>query len=179
MNFVLLRKMLPAVAAAILAGAAAAATEKIEPPEAFVAEAFEGPVPTQQALWLTPQIRKEVARILGHRLTALRQRYWRQGERTAWILEEIGKEEPITAGFVVDGGRIASAHVLVYRESRGWEIRYPYFRDQFAGAGLDERLELDTDIDGISGATLSVRAMSKMARLALYFHRLVLEPAKE
>lgn len=173
MSLACLRKMLPAAAAAIIACAAAAAAEVIEPPETFVAEAFDGPAPAQQALWLTPEIQQGVARITGHRLTALRQRYWRRGGRTAWILEEIGKEESITAGFVVDSGRIESVHVLVYRESRGGEIRYPYFRDQFAGAALDADLKLDARIDGISGATLSVRAMQSMARLALYFHGIV------
>ncbi|RME64612.1 MAG: FMN-binding protein, partial [Alphaproteobacteria bacterium] len=77
------------------------------------------------------------------------------------------------AGFIVDDGRLESVEVLIYRESRGWEIRYPFFRDQFVGARLGADLALDQDIDGISGATLSVRAMQKMARLALYFHDLV------
>lgn len=178
MSFACLRKMLPAAAMAIIACAAAAAAEVIEPPETFVAEAFEGAVPAQQALWLTPQIQEGIARIMGHRLSALRQRYWRRGDRTAWILDEVGKEEPITAGFVIDSGRIESVQVLVYRESRGWEIRYPYFRDQFAGAALDENLGLDAQIDGISGATLSVHAMQSMARLALYFHGIVVERSR-
>jgi len=89
------------------------------------------------------------------------------------VLEEIGKEEPITAGFVVEGGRIKQARVLVYRESRGGEIRYPVFLKQYDGAALTADHYLDRSIDGISGATLSVRAMERMARLALYFDSLV------
>lgn len=163
------------VSATFACAAAVAGTEIIESPESFVVEAFDGSTPEPQVLWLTAEIQEGVSRILGHRLAVLRQRYWRHGDRTVWILEEIGKEEPITAGFVVDAGRIESVHVLVYRENRGWEIRYPYFRDQFAGATLETDLELDTRIDGISGATLSVNAMRKMARLALYFHGIVVE----
>ncbi|RMD90438.1 MAG: FMN-binding protein, partial [Alphaproteobacteria bacterium] len=68
----------------------------------------------------------------------------------------------------VEEGALREVAVLVYRESRGGEIRYPYFRDQFVGARLGDDLALDADIDGISGATLSVHAMQRMARLALY-----------
>ena len=38
-------------------------------------------------------------------------------------------------------------------------------------AGLKPGDELDRTIDGISGATLSTRALTKLARLALYLHQ--------
>ena len=149
---------------------AGAKAETLVDPRTFVAEAFPGLEPEAGLLWLTPEIRADAARILGRDPSTLRQRYWKHGRRTAWILDEIGKEEPITAGFVVEDGRLLGAHLLIYRESRGWEIRYPYFLEQFADARLDEDLGLDRSIDGISGATLSVRAMQRMARLALLYH---------
>lgn len=166
---------------ALLAVCPAHAAEVIEAPQAFVASAFAGRTPVQAVLWLTPDIQSGISRIIGQRLPNLRQRYWRDGRRTAWILEKVGKEEPITAGFVLEDDRIVSAHVLIYRETRGWEIRYPNFRDQFIGAKLTRDLRLDTDIDGIAGATLSVDAMRQMARLALYLHALVLasEPGED
>ncbi len=102
----------------------------------------------------------------------MRQRYWKTGNSSAWILEEIGKEEPITAGFVVTDGKIAQARILTYRESRGWEVRYPAFLKQFQGAQLQADDHLNQPVDGISGATLSVNAMVRMARLALYFDKL-------
>ncbi len=150
-----------------------AAAETVTPPESFLAGAFDGAPPKPKALWLTPDVRKSVERIMGHRLPVLRLRYWRKGARTAWVLEEIGKEQPITAGFVVEKGELKEVALLIYRESRGGEIRYPYFRDQFVGARLGPDLALDADIDGISGATLSVHAMQRMARLALYLHGIV------
>ena len=58
--------------------------------------------------------------------------------------------------------------VLEFRESRGWEVRHAFFTDQFRAARLTKDRNLDRDIDGISGATLSVRAMKKLAALALY-----------
>jgi hypothetical protein len=139
-------------------------------PEAFVAESF-ATTPAPSVLWITAEIQSDIEKILGHPPPRLRQRYWKEGAKTAWILEEIGKEEFITAGFVMANDRIERARVLVYRESRGMEVRYPAFLKQFEGAQLAEKQRLSKRIDGISGATLSVWAMERMARAALYFHR--------
>lgn len=138
-------------------------------PADFVATAFAGTTPQVRVLWITPDIRAEVVRILGHEPAQLRQKYWTDGQKSAWILEEIGKEDAITAGFVVKEGRIEQARVLIYRESRGGEIRYPSFVAQFQGAALSDGRYLNKQVDGISGATLSVNAMVRMSREALYF----------
>jgi FMN-binding domain len=140
-------------------------------PDAFVAEVF-GTKPAPKVLWLTKDIQAQAAAILGHPPAQLRQRYWRDAHRSVWILEEIGKEELITAGFVVVDGRIDHVRVLVYRESRGQEVGYPSFLKQFNGAKLAQGARLDREIDGIAGATLSVGAMERMARLALFFDRM-------
>jgi hypothetical protein len=141
-------------------------------PEQFAAEAVGSPVSKPEVLWLTKDVAAQASRILGHAPYQLRQRYWKSGDKTAWILEEIGKEELITAGFVIENGKLLQARILVYRESRGGEVRYPAFLKQYEGAALDSERQLDRNIDGISGATLSVRAMGRMARLALYFDQL-------
>lgn len=141
-------------------------------PEQFVADTAGTPAPKPDTLWLTKDVAAQAARILGHAPPQLRQRYWKSSGKTVWVLEEIGKEEPITAGFVVEHGKILQARVLIYRESRGGEIRYPAFIKQYEGAALDTEQQLDRTIDGISGATMSVRAMGRMARLALYFDNL-------
>lgn len=145
-------------------------------PDAFVAEAFGGRVPPPAVLWLTGDLKTEVRAILEHDYPALRLRYWGQGGRSVWVLEEIGKELPITVGIVVENNRIAQMRVLVFRESRGWEIESPAFIRQYLGATLkpaqgSKAPQLDRPIDGISGATLSVRALSKLSRLALLLHR--------
>lgn len=157
------------ICALFAAWSAQALEEVYVTPERFVAEAFGGTAPKPKVLWLTKDVAAVATRILSHAPAGLRQRYWADGEKSVWVLEEIGKEEPITAGFVVEKGRIVQAQVLVYRESRGAEIRYPAFLKQYQGAGLVEDERLDRSVDGISGATLSVRAMGRMARLALYF----------
>ena len=159
-----------AIFAIILCAFARAEEQVYLAPEAFLAEAFATP-PAPTVLWITAAIQQEVDKILGHPPAKLRQRYWSDGTKTVWILEEIGKEEFITAGFIVANDRIETARVLVYRESRGGEVRYAAFLKQFEGAQLSEQKRLTKRIDGISGATLSVWAMDRMARLALFFNR--------
>ncbi|HEY9036544.1 MAG TPA: FMN-binding protein [Pseudomonadales bacterium] len=117
--------------------------------------------------WLDGADRDMGTEILGHAPGYLRLRYWPVDGGTVWIMDEIGKERPITVGVVVRAGAITRVKVLEYRESRGGEVRYPFFTKQFQGATLHEQ-QLDRSIDGISGATLSVRAVRNVARLALY-----------
>lgn len=141
-------------------------------PDAFIAEIFSGSPPKASVLWLDKELKQDIAIILAHPYKGLRVRYWRDKdteghERTAWVLEEIGKEKPITVGIVVRDGRIQQVKILVFRESRGWEVRHGFFTDQFSDAGLIEDHRLDTTVDNISGATLSVRAVTKLARIAL------------
>jgi hypothetical protein len=146
--------------------------------EEFLAQAFGGAAPTPQILWLSAPLKDAAAEILGHSFAQLRVRYWRHGDRTAWVLDEIGKTHPITIGVVVERGAVAAIRVLEFRESRGEEVRLPFFTAQFVGAGLraGDGRELDRGIDGITGATLSVRAMRRVARLALFFHDRALRP---
>ncbi len=142
-------------------------------PERFVEESFAGAAPKPHVLYLRGEVKKTIREILGHRYPRLRIRYWIQGPRSAWILEEIGKERPITVGITVNQGRIERVRVLIFRESRGDEVRHRFFTDQFDGAALTGVHELDRHIDNIAGATLSVRAMKKLARLALYLDQVV------
>ncbi len=143
--------------------------------EDFIAEAFVGEaIPSASVLWITGALREDTTAILGHPPEALRTRYWRKDQRTAWILEEVGKESPITVGLVVEDHALEKIKVLVYRESRGWEVRHDFFTRQFRGSRLIEKNTLDRPIDGIAGATLSANAMRKLARLALLYHRHVI-----
>ncbi|HJP35231.1 MAG TPA: FMN-binding protein [Gammaproteobacteria bacterium] len=169
------RKSTNALTAALFAATACistpAATDVYLEPSRFLAQSFEDRIPDANRLWVTKPIGAKIRNIMGHDLGLLRIRYWRRGERTAWILEEIGKEQPITTGFVVDGGKLTDVHILIYRESRGWEVRHPAFTDQFRGAALSDHFLLDRRIDGITGATMSVDAVIRLARLALLLHQ--------
>lgn len=141
----------------------------------FLLDAFQGQPYLSERLWLDATHKTEIKEMLGHAYGGLRVRYWKNERRTAWILEEIGKEQPITIGVAVESGKVHRLRVLSFRESRGWEVRHTFFTDQFNSVGLSQSKELDKNIDGITGATLSVRAIKKVARLALYFHSLVIK----
>lgn len=139
-------------------------------PDDFLRQIFSAP-PAPSLLWLDNGVQDKLAAALGHRYPQARLRYWRSDGKTVWILDEVGKEYPITAGFVVADQRIERAQVLVYRESRGEEIHLPAFLRQFSGGYLDGEV-LSSHVDGITGATLSVDAMKRMARAALVLNQL-------
>lgn len=140
-------------------------------PDEFIRLAFPNHQPKAKAIWLNKTHRENIKQILAHDFRKLRLRYWKQENKTAWILEEIGKEKPITIGVVINSGKIENIKVLTFRESRGDEIRHDFFTKQFLQASLTNELQLDRHIDGISGATLSVRAITKISRIALYLHQ--------
>jgi hypothetical protein len=160
-----------AVAAVLLCAAAPARADDIyQSPNAFLAEAFPA-LPAPVLLDITPAMRGDIERILGHTYRAQRVRTWREGGRSVWILEEIGKYRPITVGLIVNDGAVEALRVLIYRESHGWEVRHDFFTAQFKGMTLNENNRLSARVDGISGATLSVNALQNLARLALYFDK--------
>jgi hypothetical protein len=147
-------------------GAHAAPGRYVEVDE-FLAQALPAIPERPEVLFVDAALRERIEAILGHRLSLLRMRYWQQGGTTVWIMDEIGKTEPITIGVAVENGRVGSVRVLEFRESRGYEVRHPFFTDQYAGAGIDAENRLDRSIDGITGATLSVVAVEKVVRVAL------------
>ena len=157
-------------------GAQQEAEEVYQAPEAFLAETFEGETPAPAVLWLTKPMRGQIRRIMGHEHEGMRVRYWARNGRTAWILDEIGKVQPITSGVVVSEGRIERLKVLIYRESHGWEVKHSFFTDRFRGAASEPDGGLDRSVDHIAGATLSVDALKRVAELALYLHAQVRPP---
>lgn len=136
----------------------------------YVASSFPAGRPETRTLWLGGELRESIEQTLGHRFAALRVRYWYDGVTSTWVLDEIGKELPITIGVTVRGDAIVNVRVLEFRESRGWEVRYPFFTDQFRNVAMDANGDLDRNIDGITGATLSVGAVKRIAKVALVFH---------
>ena len=151
--------------AALLSCGGAFADTVYQTRDDFLREVFGTPPPAQ-VLWVDSGVQGALKAALGHPFAQARLRYWRKNGKTAWILDEIGKEYPITAAFVLEKDVIDSARVLVYRETRGMEVRYPSFLRQFSGVRVRDG-RLGKPIDGISGATLSVQAMDRMARAAL------------
>jgi hypothetical protein len=144
-------------------------------PAEFLGEYLPGC--SQQTLWLNSQLKSEIERLVDHPWPGLRARYCQGGEKTAWILDEIGKTEPITSGIVIDRGKVERVRVLVFRESRGSEVHRGAFVRQYENAALGDNKALDRPIDGITGATLSVYALNRQVKLALLLDRVARENA--
>lgn len=135
----------------------------------FLAQVFAEDPPPPEVAWLDQDARARAEAVSGED-PGFRRRYWQRGGTTAWVIDVIGRDHPITVGVAVNDAGIQLLRVLIYRESRGWEVRHEFFTRQFDGAALkDDRL--DRRIDGITGATLSVDALQRAARLALWLHR--------
>lgn len=140
-------------------------------PTDFLAETFQKNIPKAEVIWLSGDVRDAATEILTHKPQSLRVRYWANKEKSVWILDEIGKTEPITVGFIIHDNKITRVKVLIFRESRGSEVRHDFFTRQFNAATLTQQNNLDRHIDGITGATLSVRALTRLSRLALYLNQ--------
>lgn len=147
-------------------------------PEDFINEAFSNNPPQAERVIVKGDTSKGIKSILGHRYKKIRIPYWRNENRTVWILEKIGKELPITAGFVVSNNQIEKFRVLIFRESRGWEVRNDFFTRQFDGMKLTKKNKLSQPVDNITGATMSVNAMKKLSKMALYLHEHVINQAQ-
>jgi hypothetical protein len=158
----------PVLALGVGARNALAIDDVIEPPDKFLLEAFHGPPPAPKLLDLDGRAQEQIQAALGHPYAQARLRYWKANGRSAWIFDDIGKTgyQPTTAGFVVQGGAIDIARIIIYRESHGEEVSEAGFLRQFSGAKAAGE-SLDRQIDGISGATLSVKMMQRMARAAI------------
>jgi len=143
-----------------------ATAQTFQSPGSFISQSLGGGA-SGRVLKLSGAQQAQARRIMGHGIGGS-VRYWRGGGSTVWILNGIGKYKPITTGWLVSGGRIRRARVLVYREApHGLEVRFPQFTSQFSGAGRSGT-RLNRGISNISGATLSVNSMKRMAALALY-----------
>jgi len=152
------------------AGEAPGGEQQYLAPASYVKQAFGDHTPGQSMLWPDKTLRAELKDVLGHS-PGLRFKYWGAQGKTVWILDEIGKDRPITAGVTIEHGRIADIKVLVFRESRGWEVKHNFFTRQFANLWLSPSKRLSAPVDNITGATLSVKAMTRMAKAALLMHQ--------
>ncbi len=79
-----------------------------------------------------------------------------------------GKDQPITFLVATDSAdRLRDVDILVYREPYGGEVAYEAWRRQFRGKSATDTLEVGRQIRSISGATISVNAVTAGVRRAL------------
>ena len=81
------------------------------------------------------------------------------------IGNEIGRSYPITFMVVITpNGAVKDVEIMVYREPHGWEVRFESFLSQFFGRNGGDPFD---NINNITGATLSVRSMTKGVKKAV------------
>ncbi len=86
----------------------------------------------------------------------------------ASVRNVIGKDQPITLLVAIDpADQLRDVDVLVYREPYGGEVAYEAWRRQFRGKSVEAPMQVGRDIRSISGATISVHAVTAGVRQAL------------
>ncbi len=130
------------------------------------------------------KIRYEVLTLTPDQKTLIEQRIkWRfpeeffecfigetNGKVDGWaiIQHTIGKHKPMSYMVGVDPeGEVTNVEVLIYRESRGSEVRKKRFNYQYEGKDVHDPIRINRDVINISGATMSVRSMSAGVKRAL------------
>src|SRR2546426_5276179 len=80
----------------------------------------------------------------------------------------LGKDQPITYLVAIDStDRLKDVDILVYREPYGGEVAYEPWRRQFRGKSTGDSLRVGKEIRSISGATISVHAVTLGVRRML------------
>lgn len=139
---------------------------------AFLEKVFQGKPLSPEYIWITPAVKDAIEAILLHDYRGLRIKYWQHNKETVWILNDMAMEKPVYAGIVIHEQKIRTLEVL-YADGRwGSQVQNTYFTQQFENVSSDANGILAKHIDGISGATFSVNAVSRLARLALALDRL-------
>lgn len=85
-----------------------------------------------------------------------------------FVIDEMGKYHPITLAVYISSDKtVGNVFLLTYRERIGSEVRKPRFLKQFIGKNSTAALQVDNDIDGISGATISSWSVSTAVKKVL------------
>ena len=121
--------------------------------------------------WLTDTQREAIGKILGEEYKKRRLTYYfglnEEGRPSSAMIicNEIGRSYPITFMVVINpDGTVKDVEIMVYREPHGWEVRFESFLSQFFGRGAGSPFD---DINNITGATLSVRSMTRGIKKAV------------
>ncbi len=141
------------------------------------------------------RIRKEVLKLSPEKKSQIEERIgWKFPEESfevyigetgttvdgyALVQNTIGKHKPMTYMVGIDGrGQVSDVELLVFRESRGSEIRQKRFNSQYEGKTVLDPVRINKDIINISGATMSVRSMSAgVKRVLVLVDEFYLKPA--
>ena len=122
---------------------------------------------SMQILQLDKQVKKEVENQVKQTFYRDKLYYWTisQDDTTiayAFLDNVIGKSMPITFLVILNiNGNIINTNVIKYREAYGGEVGNKGWLQQFLYRNNNSSYNIGKDINGISGATISVKSMSK------------------
>lgn len=141
------------------------------------------------------RIRKDVLKLSPEKKTLIEERIgWKFPEESfdvyigetgnqidgyALVQNTIGKHKPMTYMVGIDSkGQVSDIELLIFRESRGSEIRQKRFNAQYEGKTVHDPVRINKDIINITGATMSVRSMSAgIKRVLVLVDEFYLKPA--
>lgn len=139
---------------------------------------------TKKEFKLTPEQKESIKKLVGRSFADgifIVHAAFKEKELLGYgvVSEEIGKYRPITY-FVSVTPELAvkDVFVLIYRESRGGDVRRKRFLAQYKGKTVKDPIKINKDILNISGATISVRSLNFGVKKALAFFHVFQEELK-
>ena len=91
-----------------------------------------------------------------------------------------GKSQPITYAVFFDSeGKVLQSHIIKYREPIGGEVSNRHWLKQFFGKSSSSGYKIGSDVDGISGATISVNAVTRGIHRSTFIVKYLLEKMNE
>jgi len=104
---------------------------------------------------------------LGYTYPSTEILYYTTATSRVWTIMTRGRHGIVTSQFEIGDGAIRNIRVLSSKEQRGRQIKSQRFLRQFEGVSLSARNALNKRVDGITGATISSKAVNDAALLAL------------
>lgn len=131
-------------------------------------QAFPKPI-SVETKWavISPDQAERISRAMGSKNVSSVFRYYEATSNEVIVGYAIidntpGKHGPIRFMVVINPDMtVKSVTILAFYEKRGRPIRGRGFLSQFAGKKMTDRFRLNRDIDGITGATISSRAVAR------------------
>ena len=174
----------PALGVALLVTAFSGARAKVlVTPEEAVREAFAGAPAEKRTDYLDETQTAAIARLAGSPPSSriiISYRASKDGRPlgTAYLETHIVRTLPESILVVLDPqGRVSKVEILSFDEPDQYRPK-PRWMEQFAGRALDPDLSLSKGIRGVTGATLSSRAITEAVRRVLATHRVLSAGAK-
>jgi Na+-translocating ferredoxin:NAD+ oxidoreductase RnfG subunit len=163
----------PVAAATIMLPAQAAVYLSVEQAQALM---FPGADFSPDFRTLTAAQSAAIEKASGTNVLNKQVRLWKVSTGGWFIADEVvGKHDFIPFALGIDAnGIVTDVEILEYREAYGGDVRNPKWRAQFVGKSRASPLKLTTDIENISGATLSSKHITDGVRRLLTTYAVLL-----